>query len=138
MLNKTNRLARNEYHLSMTRLFIIILIALLPLRGWSADRMAIDMAAGELPSEVIGAGQHDSMPENCPIMFEAVASEAGVSPAGDEGERGCQACQLCMSLAPYEVLTVKAISFKSSAVDTPLVNCFVSADRVLALKPPIS
>lgn len=122
----------------MTRFFIILVISLLPLRGWCADRMATDMAAGGMASHALSSGQDDSMLENCPTMIEAGASEAGVPAPVGEGERGCQACQLCMSLAPYEVTAVQAIFLESSAVNIPLAECFVSAERTRPVKPPIS
>ncbi len=115
----------------MARFCIIMLIALLPLRGWSADRMGIDMATSGMASHASSAAQDDS-------MLEAGASEAGVPPPACEGERGCQACQLCMSLAPYDVMAVKAIPLEVSAVDIPLAQRFVSAEHKRAVKPPIS
>jgi hypothetical protein len=121
----------------MRRFCILLLIALLPLRGWSAGDMAVQMAVGELASASIGA-MHGAMPEHCLMMSEAGTPADGVVLGDGQAERGCQACQLCMSLAPYEVLTVRVMSFPSSGVYTPRSNRFNSAERARALKPPIS
>jgi hypothetical protein len=60
----------------MARFIVILLIALLPLRGWSAVGMSVNMAAtgmtGMASHEMSG---HEAMPEDCPMMRMAGATD---------------------------------------------------------------
>ncbi len=131
----------------MSRLFIIILIALLPLRGWCADRMAIQMASTELAMNSESAGAASGH-RNCPMISGTDASPTEPALAGDlptdssseetQLDQSCQACQLCMALAPYEIPVAKTSASQSSAVEIACADRFDSADRARTVKPPIS
>lgn len=125
------RLSRLRYPSRVSRIVILILlIVLLPLRGWSAERMAEHMAAS-------------AMPADCPmVMLTAGSAEAGAS--DDDGatlsttDRSCQSCQLCMALIAPETVAVQTLSAAPHAVTVHSTDRFASVDPVRAAKPPIS
>lgn len=130
----------------MTRTFLLILlIAVLPLRGWTAERMADHMAANSG-----AASQHattGAMPADCPMMLQmAVKAGAMQDPATDDdsaapttsSERTCQSCQLCMSLAAPETTAVQAASPAPQTLAVHSAYRFASADLPRSIKPPIS
>jgi hypothetical protein len=126
------KLHRNRYHLPMRVLLITLLIVLLPIRGWSAERMAVYMA---------GASVQSAMPDDCPMKMGASSTEQRLderaTDSGHKSDRSCQACQLCMAFAAQEtpVLTTPASEAVSHAV--PLADRFASVDPARLAKPPI-
>lgn len=123
----------------MSRLFIIFLIALLPLRGWSVERMAVHMAASESAAQAMALGsEHAAMPDDCPMLIKAGASDKGAQHGDGKVQRGCQSCQLCMSLAAPQAPAVKALSCGPLAALAARADRFASADLPRAAKPPIS
>ncbi|MBC7918966.1 MAG: hypothetical protein H7Y28_14270 [Rhodoferax sp.] len=121
----------------MSRIFLILLIALLPLREWSAGRMAVYMAASETTA-IAMAAEDQAMPADCPMTVKADSSEDGAGHGNSKGERSCQSCQLCMSLAALETQPIKSLSYKPLTAAIPRADRFASADLVRAAKPPIS
>ena len=114
----------------MTRLFtILLLIVLLPLRGWAVERMANDMAAG-------------AMPADCPMLQMVQVAPADTSSSdGKEtspADRTCQSCQLCMSLVAQEMPTLQADQPAPHARAVHSAYGFTSADLPRSIKPPIS
>jgi hypothetical protein len=136
-------LPRLRYPSPVTRILILVLlIVLLPLRGWSAERMADHMAAtGASTAHAMGA-----MPADCPMMMQmaAMASLADKSFTDDGGttstptDRTCQSCQLCMSLAAPETPAVQAVSPAPQSVAVHRADSFASAYLPRSIKPPIS
>ncbi len=101
---------------------------LLPIRGWSAERMAVYMAAAAVQS---------AMPEDCPMRIQAAEAETNASPTAPKNDRSCQACQLCMSWAAQETpapTDPAPIAFSHAA---PYADRFASIDLARLVKPPI-
>ena len=126
----------------MARLFILFLIALLPLRGWTAERMvfAVDQGAPATtqPHSV-------GMSEECALHMQMAAHQAeaaqhGADHSANHGteHKGCQSCQLCMPLAAMDAPEIVAFTPISQAVPVPRTRAFVSADTARHAKPPIS
>ncbi|MES2581632.1 MAG: hypothetical protein V4627_02855 [Pseudomonadota bacterium] len=114
----------------MTRLLtILLLIVLLPLRGWAVERMADDMAAGVMPAD-------------CPMlqMVQVAPADTGTSDGKETSpaERTCQSCQLCMSLVAQEMSTLQADQPAPHALAVHSAYGFTSADLPRSIKPPIS
>lgn len=130
-------------------LFLLILIALLPLRAWVGDAMAVGMAASmtTLPvaaknianyKEKLDVSSHfdlnlaSTMPPDCQ-MHNPVGVQTGASLC-----HGCDTCELCLvvydTATAASVLGVMAPSTQSSA---PSV-VFSSAERASGFKPPIA
>ncbi len=117
----------------VSRYFILVLIALLPLRAWSVERMAVHMAANEM---AVAAGEHaQAMPADCPMHLTA-ADDNNQGEA--QAERGCQSCQLCMSLSPAVTPVLKAPGLRPQATASPQADRYASAELARLVKPPIS
>jgi hypothetical protein len=115
----------------VSRLFILVLIALLPLRAWSVERMAVHMAANEVAAATSEAAA--GMPADCPM--DMTAAEDNTEP---QTERGCQSCQLCMSLSPAPLPLLKAPGLRPPAKSSPLADRYASAELARLVKPPIT
>jgi hypothetical protein len=120
----------------VSRLFIILLIALLPLRGWSAERMAVHMAVSESATSAMSA-EHGTQHEDCAMMMAVDSSDTSSTDHGGKTERSCQTCQLCMTLAAHEIPAVQAIGPAPHSVAIPRADRYTSAELTLAVKPPI-
>ena len=85
----------------MSRLVLILLIALLPLRGWSVDRMYVGMAINKSASHSMDTGaSQGSMPEDCPMM-SGIHSDKGASHGKGKTEVGIKlASFVCPWLRP--------------------------------------
>lgn len=121
------------YHLHMSRLFVMFMIVLLPLRGWAGDLMSVQMATSVLASHAGSA-----MPPDCPMRAQPGAAEldakASPAPAGTES---CTSCDLCIPLAELSDARLDTLSFAAHA--KPLMSGvdFISALPAPTLKPPI-
>ena len=131
----------------MRRVFLILMIALLPVRGWAADMMGVVMAAQELSAvhgiaangseaqagKPNGAEKRLNMPADCPM---------GATQTPDDGasntHQGCATCQLCMALftanTPVPIITISLPQAPEGRASTR----FTSAERAPGFKPPIS
>lgn len=109
------------------------MIALLPLRMWAAEGMAVRMAHGEIAAAA-GASHMDSMPEDCPMAAKA---KAGSSEEAPQAAGHCVACHLCAASAclPQTALGQKPAPAGPPAFSSPR---FASADAPRDLRPPIS
>jgi len=125
-----------RYHWRMARLFILFLIALLPLRGWAVERMVLEsdrlvpVASQQQASEAAIEG-------DCP-MHAQMAAHHGAAPDHGGTHTGCQACQLCMPLAALDAPLAVTLATISHAVPALRASSFVSADTARHAKPPIS
>lgn len=138
----------------MRLLLLALMIALLPLRGWVGDVMAMEMPAG-LPfatnniathadtTAAIGHIHVNSEASHTPCHgHDSAAVDARADNAGSHDNPGqcshCSACQICH--------TVAVTTFVRLAVDTALPHLlwpagglqFASAIPAPRLKPPIS
>lgn len=115
----------------VSRLCILVLIALLPLRAWSVESMAVHMAAKEV---AVASGQPAAaMPADCPMHMTAAGDSSDA-----QAERGCQSCQLCMSLSPATTPVLKAPSLRPRTAASPHADRYASAELARLVKPPIA
>ena len=134
----------------MRYLVVLLMIVLLPLRGWAADGMATQMASSQIAIESGAARAHeirvtpifDHQKQVKPDCHEALAGQSAMQemppPAMDADHCGtCQACQACHTVAllptPLEVT-----ASLSSPQMRPTRIAFTSAAPALGQKPPIS
>lgn len=131
----------------MRRIFLILMIALLPVRGWATDVMGIVMAAQELSAVQRIAAHTDQswtavpsdastpvvMPADCP-MGTSRASDDDASAA----YQGCATCQLCMALSTCQTCTLIDMTSSPPALPGLAFIGFSSAERAPGFKPPIS
>ena len=133
------------------------MIALLPVRGWMGNAMAIDMAlnmtmqqalitqsstenatpasGGNAVSQVSAA-----MPEDCLMSAQ---DQNGKFVKGEQaGETAascnCNSCELCLALATFTFPTMGTATFTPHAEPPSHGTRFSNAERVVSLKPPIS
>jgi hypothetical protein len=149
----------------MRHLFVALLIALLPLRGWVGDAMATQMAAGQVQhsqteqhgqphgqqhgaTKTIAERQDNTLAAAHFDHEETTASVAepdcaGHSTSGDthtaDGHcESCAACQACNTVALSLTGPDLCPAFKSLALPHAAADHFASADTALRQKPPIS
>ena len=121
----------------MSRIVLILLIAMLPLRSWSVDRMYVGMALNESASHTMDTGaSQGSMTEDCPMM-SGMHSDKGASHGEGKTESRHQACQLCMSLVATQDSAIKPLPLLPQHHVISRVERFASAELLRFTKPPI-
>ena len=138
----------------MRRFLLIFIIALLPLRGWASDMMAVSMATQQLHT-VQGVqsgidGQNaaaqpvvqvqPTMSADCPMMA-MLAGKSGRDASGETGSsvfKVCTTCQLCMGLVTGYVPCGPSLMPLPQAGLWLGSTSFTSAERSSGFKPPIS
>ncbi len=115
-------------------------MVLLPLRGWTGERMAIDMAAQQLLQSVHASAQNLN---EAPVASLAPCHGPEQSePSHGAGEisacESCGACQAChsvaLSLGTRWALVLTAARVLPAAASDP----FASAEAAPGYKPPIA
>ena len=125
----------------MRYLAIILMLVLLPLRGWVGEAMAMDMLAQHAVAiqKVAAHANHTSadaaFDDESPVECHEAADSADPS-ASACGT--CQLCQMCHSVAAPMSLTAIPTPWLVHAQPTTGHTRFVSAPAAFALKPPIS
>jgi hypothetical protein len=126
----------------MRVLLFALMIALLPVRGWVGNAMAVDMAARQvvqaqqgIPNAESGA-EASAMQEDCPM--HAQASEVKTPTADGAHCNACNTCELCLALASFTWPGLQAAGFTPHAEPLAGGSHFASADRASGFKPPIS
>ena len=123
----------------MARFFILLLVVLLPLRGWTAERMVLQMQAGS-PAVAQAEALDHAMPPDCALHMHMAqaASPQGTPHAAGADHKSCQSCQLCMPLATLQADAPLALAAMPQALPRAHSSRFASADAALGVKPPIS
>jgi mono/diheme cytochrome c family protein len=120
----------------MRRFIFILMIALLPLRGWMGEAMATEMAAMNIAATqaVKTMATMQSPVENSIADCDMHTTQV---PESTTTKTSCTHCQACH--AAGLVPTVQTISFDKVLGAQPLtqVNQFASANLALGQKPPI-
>lgn len=126
--------------------FVVVMIALLPLRAWVGEAMAGEMtsrhvavAAATPAVQAATPGAHDCMGHGqaTPLSTEApVDTTAALTLDGDCPT--CASCQACSAVAlAFAEATPGATPFGSALPATRELR-FASAEPMPAVKPPIS
>lgn len=140
----------------MRHLFLILLIALLPVRGWVGDAMATGMAGTpaqhqqQVATKMVAGHVHEVGAQGH-FDHDAVVAQAGQAAADCTGHasgvashaasthcESCTACQACHTVALSQFASdlspvVRGLTLSSIAADQ-----FSSAEAALGQKPPIS
>jgi hypothetical protein len=132
----------------MMRIWLLVLmIALLPVRGWMGNAMAVDMAsqavakAQKTDSAASEAMETEaSMPADCPMhaQFADTAAPAIDAEAGGVHCNACDTCELCLALATSTWSDAATLAFAPHAAPLATGYGFSSADSFSSFKPPIS
>jgi len=133
----------------MRHLLLVLLIAVLPVRGWAADVMTVAMAAQELNAiKIVASSAHSTratdqfsteiqanMPADCPML---ASSKATGNNTASPLCKGCTTCQLCMALVTgYPMMLIGAVPLPQATQGMASIS-FSSAERAPGFKPPIS
>jgi hypothetical protein len=118
----------------MRTFVLILMIALLPLRMWAAEGLAVRVAQEQVAAAEMSA--MDSMPEDCPMMAKAKA-EHGSQDESPGSITQCITCHLCAAAA-----CVPEVAFEQGPTPTGppefgssrYLSAYVAPD----LRPPIS
>ena len=144
----------------MRHAILILMIALMPMRIWAADMMAVSMAAQQLraaqtmqlaPISQSGMdGQSSSiqqvvqarapMSADCPMMLMLAGKQVGDTDGKTSVtvSKVCTTCQLCMGLVTgYAPRSPLLMPLPAAALWLGSAT-FTSAERVPGFKPPIS
>ncbi len=126
----------------MRHWFLVLLIALLPLRSGLADAMAAGLLCPPAASTHVMAGmgddehqqhqQHDQHGDGHQMDAPAAASDS----ACQDGSL-CSACQICHSAAITSAELPNLLPVQPHAAPPAALGGFASAEHALALKPPI-
>ncbi len=137
---------------AMRLLFVALMIALLPLRGWVGDAMAMTPEAHAMPA---------SHPGHTPVVHADLADCHGHADMADcHGHPGmahadhgtpeahdahaatdcgsCSACQICHSVALAPMLPAFAADVQPASAPQSATRELASAERAPGYKPPIS
>jgi Tfp pilus assembly protein PilX len=118
-------------------LLLLILIALLPLRAWAGDAMAIQMAAQAAHHSRLAVAAKAPLAHALCHEAQAEPTAPHTSPAQDHCET-CASCQACFTVA----ITVPAMLSATQPLLHGLPHAgsaqFTSAILALGHKPPIS
>jgi hypothetical protein len=134
----------------MMRIWLLVLmIALLPVRGWLGNAMAVDMASqavakaqkagSPVPANVV-IDAEASMPADCPMHAQSADTAAAAidAEAGSVHCNACDTCELCLALATSTWSDAATLAFAPHAAPLATGYRFTSADRFSSFKPPIS
>jgi len=131
----------------MRVVLLVLMMALLPLRGWVGNAMAVDMAAAQAHATMQSRSSTDvagsaAMPEDCPMHMAAGTGDAAPAVGTPQKAGGhcqaCDTCELCLALASFSIPLALAHSPAPSAGPLTEGVLFSSADHATGLKPPIS
>lgn len=135
----------------MRHIILILMIALLPARGWTSDAMTVSMALQQLAAiqNVVtrgldmgaGALQYFAvktvMSAECPMQMQQ-AQAPGDDSLQVKVSYGCTTCQLCMALVTgYPTMPLRAVPLPQAAQVITSIS-FTNAERATGFKPPIS
>ena len=127
----------------MRRWLVLLMLVLLPLRGWVGAAMAGDMIQQQLHGPHAVALQqidvhptgHHGMDHDC-AGHGSHAEHSPQTPASPDSCSTCASCQACSALAlavPVTSVPCAIFGHAPPAFDAPR---FASAERQLAFKPP--
>ena len=142
-------------HYAMRQLFLILMIALLPLRGWVSDAMATEMVTAQVQQqqtatkiadsyayEVDAQAHHDVEIVNAETVQTAAECTSHAFGEDEHAEdthcNTCSACQACHTVALSPPTVDVTPTFNPRTLPRAVVAQFVSAEHALGQKPPIS
>ena len=140
----------------MRHLFLILMIALLPLRGWVSDAMATGMLASQVQQhqqtapKIAAPHAHEAGVQahhDTEIVVANAAKTAGDCSGHASGGTGhaadthcdsCSVCQACHTVALSPAAAGVTAVFDLRTLPLAAVAQFASAEAALGQKPPIS
>jgi hypothetical protein len=133
----------------MRIMLLALMMVILPLRGWTGNAMAVDMAsqavafAQQTSASTPGSAERvaaEAMPSDCPMLGQTAgtATADADSPASGDHCKACDTCELCLAMATSGESGRTACVFQRQVAPLASGHCFSSADNFSRFKPPIS
>jgi hypothetical protein len=142
----------------MRTLLLALMIALLPIRGWLGDAMAVEMVRHSMPAtSSVSMATAAATEAHCHEAMEAgggmdmamsmMADHAGShddtsssshSGTDHQGCGTCTACQVCHTVALGGMPLIDIVHSAPQAPPAAHASRFASAEPAQGLKPPIS
>jgi len=128
----------------MRILFLALMIALLPLRGWVGDVMAMERLGQALTATPVAAAVHGECHEMQQHHGHDAAHEDMSRPAGHASGHapadcsGCTVCQICHSVVLASAPVPASTAVLPTALPPSQARLYASAEPVPGFKPPIS
>lgn len=117
----------------MRHWFLVLMIALLPLRGWVGDAMAVEMLGA--PGHTM-AVMTDGSAQPCPDHMASASADDGAPDSGDEHAH--TACDVCNGPALASGATPVQTLPPAHSVAVQPAERFASSEVRRGVKPPIS
>lgn len=134
----------------MRRLFVALMILMLPLRGWIGDVMAMELLQPALqavhaPASTAAEASPHAHHGDGHAMHDAHAGDGHAAQGAADGHAGhgsshlaCTACQVCHSVAMAETAPALGGEALPHAAPQAALPHFASADARRLAEPPIS
>jgi hypothetical protein len=141
----------------MRTLLLALMIALLPIRGWLGDAMAVEMALHAMPAAATVSMASAATEAHCQDAMDADDSmgmqmamsghptqdpqDHATHDGGGTDHQGCgtcTACQVCHTVALGGMPLVDTVRLAPQAPPAAHTERFASAEPAQGLKPPIS
>jgi hypothetical protein len=117
----------------MHRIILILMLVLLPLRGWTTDAMGSAMLMPVNPMPI--AAQVEANAHTDCLGHE---TNEEVTAQGDDACPTCTLCQICHTVALSAPIITVSSAAMTFALPTTTLPRYASADPALRIKPPIS
>lgn len=112
-------------------LLIALMLVLLPLRGWTGDVMAVNMAGSAIAqARMASMADQLSMPADCAMHAQLPGDNAAYC-------SNCDTCELCLVVANLTFATWVDIHQARHLAPLAFDASFSNAARAMNLKPPI-
>ena len=125
----------------MRHLLLALMIALLPIRGWMGDAMALSMLvvpAQTMHHQAASGTDHAGHAQGQDLGASGMTDQSAGLQQDDSGEHTHKSCEVCNGPAmALSVPTVPALSPQHGLL-TPPAERFVSSEPHQGIKPPIS
>lgn len=123
----------------MRRLIFILMLALLPLQGWTGVAMTTRMAVANLTTHQVTNEQASSnaviardMSADCALRMSFTADATQTT-----SSKTCIDCHACHTIALTDPVQINSTLTFSVPFERPAPHYFASADVQLSQKPPI-
>ena len=114
-------------------LAIALMLVLLPLRGWTGDVMAVNMAASTVVQAKMGSMTNQAaMPADCAMHAQPPTDDASAYCSN------CDTCELCLAVANLTFATWADTQQTRHSAPSAFDASFSNAAKAVNLKPPIS
>ena len=114
-------------------LAIALMLVLLPLRGWTGDVMAVNMAASTVVQAKMGSMTNQAaMSADCAMHAQPPTDDASAYCSN------CDTCELCLVVANLTFANLVDIQQTRHLAPLAFDASFSNAAKAVNLKPPIS